>query len=74
MQLSDVPDIGIVKTRLRSSTNYSLRQKLIGLWYFQESYTFNFCLVIPMLLPSGKNNLTPKSATSSINWYLRLQF
>jgi hypothetical protein len=74
MQLSVVPDTGITNVLLRSSVNYNFRQKLMGLLYFQIRSTFNFCLVIPILFPSGKATFTPKSATSSKNWHFRLQF
>lgn len=74
IQLSVVPETGITNVLFKSSVNYNLRQKLIGLLYFQFKSTFNFCLVIPILFPYGNDTLTPKSATSSKNWNLRLQF
>ena len=74
MQLSAVPETGIVKVLFMSSVNYSFKQKLIGLLNFQLKSIFNFCLVIPIFKPSGKDNLTPIFATSSKNWHFRLQF
>lgn len=67
MQLSAVPEIGMMKLLFKSSINYNFRQKLIGLWYFHTKSTLSFCLVIPIFVPSGKTTLTPRSATSSIN-------
>lgn len=74
MQLSAVPDTGMMNVLLRSSVNYNFKQKLIGLLYFQFKSTFNFCRVMPILLPSGNDTFTPKSATSSKNWNFKLQF
>lgn len=74
MQLSVVPETGMTKVRFKSSMNYSFKQKLIGFEYFQTISTFNFCLVIPILEPSGKTTLGFKLATSSKNWHLRLTF
>jgi len=74
IQLSVVPETGITKVLFISSTNSSLRQKLMGLLNFQLNCTLSFCLVIPMLGPSGKLTFTLIPATSSTNWHLRLQF
>jgi hypothetical protein len=74
MQLSAVPEIGIVKFRFKSSINYNFKQKLIGLLNFQVKSIFNFCFVIPIFNPYGKCIFTPILATSSMNWHFKLQF
>jgi hypothetical protein len=74
MQLSAVPETGMLNVRFMSSVNSSLRQKLIGLLNFQVKSTLIFCFVIPIFKPSGKLSLTPIFATSSINWHFKLQF
>lgn len=74
IQLSAVPETGMVKVRFMSSVNYSFRQKLIGLLNFQLRSILIFCLVMPMFSPSGKSSFTPMLATSSRNWHFRLQF
>jgi len=67
MQLSAVPETGIVKVLFMSSINYSFRVKLMGLENFQLRSTLIFCLVMPIFRPSGKLSLTPMFATSSRN-------
>jgi hypothetical protein len=62
-----VPEIGITNVLFISSINSNLRQKLIGLLNFHDRSIFNFCLVIPILFPYGKDNLTLIPATSSTN-------
>lgn len=67
MQLSAVPETGILKVLFMSSVNYSFKQKLIGLLNFHDRSTLIFCFVMPMFKPYGKLSLTPMLATSSIN-------
>lgn len=74
IQLSVVPETGITKLLFISSVNYNFKQKLMGLLNDQIRSTLSFCLVIPTLGPYGKCNFTFIPATSSTNWYFKLQF
>jgi hypothetical protein len=67
MQLSAVPETGILKVLFISSVNYNFKQKLMGLLNLHVKSTLIFCFVIPIFSPSGKVSLTPILATSSIN-------